>query len=217
MAEWLDQSAHLAASLPGHVKQSQRCGQRGTGALARLAGGGAIPSPLICREGPAHLNLVFCARPWLPRVPCRSGRPKRWHAQALLRSRRAAPTAHSSTPGAPDASLAQAVPLCRAGSWGCRARAEASSEASSSCPSLLQGLIAFPSQETIWECGEGSGKLSWQSWKQTQACGLHSPLPCQVLPSSLLCPGALRPASTLPGGPCLQEMFLGALEAAQLW
>lgn len=43
-------SARLAAPLPGHVKQSQGCGQQGPGAPAQLAGSGAIPYPASAKR-----------------------------------------------------------------------------------------------------------------------------------------------------------------------
>lgn len=75
-AEQLEQSTHLAASLLGHIKQSQSSGQlghRGPGPACRQW---CNPFPCICQEGPAHLNLVFCIRPWLPGALCSSGRLK---------------------------------------------------------------------------------------------------------------------------------------------
>lgn len=96
---WLPQVCSSGGSSPGTRKTEPGlwpAGPRGPSSACRQW---CNPLPGICQEGPAHLNLVFCVRPWLPGALCSSGRLKRWHPQALWRSRQAAPAAHSSTLG----------------------------------------------------------------------------------------------------------------------
>lgn len=142
--------------LSDHVKQSLSCSQPGTGAPAQLAGGGAVPSHAIAKwqlPNSAHLNLVFCVRPWPPGMLCSSGCLEHWCPQVLRRSQQGCPCcAWLSTQG-PRCRLCPRLPHS-AGLTHVVVRAKAqvrpepgpgSEPSSFSCPSFFQGLITLPS------------------------------------------------------------------------